>query len=1118
MKSLNLLQHLLIACLLFAATALSAQTLVASWEAEDYILNGFAGGTGGSEPAIATHANFSGGKAIRSISQSNLILQNFYVSTEGTYELKIDYSYTGDIAAASGGYITTRLNSQTKTLSALLPTAGATPGAVIQTYSILIYCEAGWNTIKIGQNNPGIAKYCPYIDKCEVWSTASTISKPADDAAALLATLYPVSFTTKNMMYDWDLTNLPCSINIIDGSSSNLSNLIDNNLATSFTSSSDSIKILFDFNDSIVVKHIVMNNLLKLGKFKLEVLDGVVWKAFGMKPAYRLFTDGALWIDTQVAADTENYKNYRLTLYKAPGAPQIEVADVLFIGYYYTRTISNGGSSYPYMVDDLTSPANGTFIDAVNPATTYNTLTGFQTLDNARGSKYSTATGKKTFQFTFQFTTPTCVKSFLLSNSTTAARDAKDFAIQGSNDKLSWTTLYSTTNLYWKGRNYMYGGNIANTTSYTYYRFDYQANNGDGSFAEISDFMLFSTENPTISFATPTTVNKNVGDAAFTNTLTTNSTGTITYSSDNTSVATVNETTGEVTIVSPGWAVITASVAANADYNAVSAMYTLKVSAYFSTKTSGDWNDAGTWSYSGDNATWVDATVSPSATNALSVNIQNGHTVAITTNTTSTALIINPTAKLTLNSGYTLAVTGNLNISSNATSTGTFVDANAANGLTVNGTTTVQQYLTSGRNWYISSPVSGTIAQISNFSLDDVFSYSEGISDWVTELSTAALTPAKGYVAVSPSVTGILNFTGTLNSGPLSLELTRRANGGAAKQGFNLVGNPYPSYLDWEAVQGNSTNLSTTNWYRTKKADNSVYVFDTYGETSGVGTNNNGNGAVTKHIPPMQAFWVRVAASLEGTATTGNLILNNTMRSHTATTNKLKSPAVENNTQQVLRLEVSNGTNTDEAIVIFNPNASDGLDDFDSPKMTNSNAAIPEIYTLVGTEQAVINGFKSVITTSELPLGFTTGQSNSFSIKATEIRNFNSDIRIVLKDIDQSTEYDLTDGSAYNFISDVTSTIDRFSVIFKSKGVTTEIDNSDWASVRVSTNNNNQIVIQCNDDANLLASVYNALGQKVIVDRLTASKTVIGNSLVSGVYMVSLTKEGKAYTQKVIIK
>ena len=82
----------------------------------------------------------------------------------------------------------------------------------------------------------------------------------------------------------------------------------------------------------------------------------------------------------------------------------------------------------------------------------------------------------------------------------------------------------------------------------------------------------------TISYAT-TSITKTFGDAAFTNALTKTGDGTVSYSSSNTAVATVNATTGEVTIVGVGSSVITATVTdgANYTYSPNTATYTLTV-------------------------------------------------------------------------------------------------------------------------------------------------------------------------------------------------------------------------------------------------------------------------------------------------------------------------------------------------------------------------------------------------------------------------------------------------------------------------------------------------------------------------------------------------------------
>jgi len=465
---------------------LNGQTKVAEWEAEDYVLNAFAGGSG-TEPAIESKEPFSGGKVVRGISNSNFIMNNFYVETEGTYSLKVYYSYTKDESAFQGGFITTRINSQTKQTSAQLTVQGTNVGDVIQQYDVLVYCETGWNTLKIGQNGNG--KYNPYIDKCELYTTESNIAKPDDDPDALLATMYPVSF--EKSKYSWDLTEVAQSISI-EGSAENatLPNLTDNDLGTVFLSAEDAVTIMFEYSDAVVVKHVIMNDALRIGTFKLEAYDGTAeeWKLIDKKSAYCLFTDGAVWYDTR-AGDQESYTKYRLTLYKAPGASQIEVADVLFVGYYYTKDIQNGTGTYRYMIDDLKTDEKGEFVECSAVVEGYNGLTGFQALDNARGSKFSVKS--KAFQLVYRFDTSAKVTSFAISNATSRSRDARTFEIQGSNDSILFTPLYSIENLDWKANNYMFGGNIETPDFYKFYRFDLQANNGDGSFSELGDLLFF---------------------------------------------------------------------------------------------------------------------------------------------------------------------------------------------------------------------------------------------------------------------------------------------------------------------------------------------------------------------------------------------------------------------------------------------------------------------------------------------------------------------------------------------------------------------------------------------------------------------------------------------------
>lgn len=94
-------------------------------------------------------------------------------------------------------------------------------------------------------------------------------------------------------------------------------------------------------------------------------------------------------------------------------------------------------------------------------------------------------------------------------------------------------------------------------------------------------FTIVEGDPQNLTFATPQRVEKIYGDAAFTNAAQNDRTdgGTITYESSATDVATVNETTGEVTILKQGRTTITARAAAiPGTYAAGSAQYVLEVS------------------------------------------------------------------------------------------------------------------------------------------------------------------------------------------------------------------------------------------------------------------------------------------------------------------------------------------------------------------------------------------------------------------------------------------------------------------------------------------------------------------------------------------------------------
>ena len=519
-----------------------------------------------------------------------------------------------------------------------------------------------------------------------------------------------------------------------------------------------------------------------------------------------------------------------------------------------------------------------------------------------------------------------------------------------------------------------------------------------------------------------------------------------------------------------------------------------------------------------------DSNANISAGNYNSINVMNGSTLTQTGNVVASGLTIGSGSAVTINAGKQLTISGTLTnsagnsgfvLKSDATGTATLINSTAG----VNAT--VEQYLPQGRNWYVGLPVSsGSTSTLTAAGLGTSVSYwNEAGSAWVNSYS-GSLTPGRGYIAASSSGTGTNNasFTGILNSGNVTIRLTKK---GTSKIGFNLVANPYPSYIDAVAlVGGATTNMEQTVWYRTKVS--TAYHFPTVNTASGVATDASGAAnPVTRLIPPMQSFWVRTNTD------DYDLVFTNAMRYHanatvggnpvTTTPMKVK----QTSESMLVRINVSNGINQDQMVIYTDDNANNAYDIYDSRKMMNENANIPDLYSVVGPEKLVINGLKTIVPDTEIELGFVPGKSGSFSINATELKNISSDVYVAIKDKLQNIEFNLTSGQTYEFSSDAVNDTNRFSIIFRSAGTTTGLTGSKLnTSTSVFVNANGELVVKTSAplSANATVSIYNAIGQQIGLQTLTSSMSIANVARTAGVYWVKLNSDGEVVTRKVVVK
>jgi len=466
--------------------------------------------------------------------------------------------------------------------------------------------------------------------------------------------------------------------------------------------------------------------------------------------------------------------------------------------------------------------------------------------------------------------------------------------------------------------------------------------------------------------------------------------------------------------------------------------------------------------------------------------------VTINQDLSVSSITISPNASLSIDNGIKVKY-NNLTLVNDETGSASLISDNTKM------PATVSKYLKAGHNSYISSPMTTSKSNVVKVvGTDKLWNYDEKASSWneITD-GTTTLDSTSGYVANKTTDGNIYFSEGALNTGNYSNRLSN--SGTNSKSGFNLVGNPYPSYLIWDLV--NIANIDSSIWFRKQTAEN-AYVFDTYNSKTGIGTHNYGGSDVTGIIPPMQAFWVHVKSSPDGI-----IALNNTMRYNHNAYYALKADA---NSNDVIRLLVANGKNTDEAIIVFNSNASNGYDAWDSQKMFNESVNVPQIYTTVGDEKVVINGLESTTSNSIIPLGFKTAKAGTFTISATEINGVDV---VVLEDKLLNKTQDLTGSASYTFTSDNVDNSNRFAIRLKANSVT-DVPNVLESTIVIAAQN--QSIVVTTSETTGTINVYDLLGRIVETKAIEGTKTVIESSV--GVYFVKVQTATKNETKKLIIE
>ncbi len=270
--------------------------------------------------------------------------------------------------------------------------------------------------------------------------------------------------------------------------------------------------------------------------------------------------------------------------------------------------------------------------------------------------------------------------------------------------------------------------------------------------------------------------------------------------------------------------------------------------------------------------------------------------------------------------------------------------------------------------------------------------YNIPVGNGVLFFFRGASTTVNPYVTTTIPVAATLSTTGLLNQGqitvadwftPASPTLSYTAASPATIKGYNLVGNPYPSTINWDTFQTGST---TTGIYGSS-VSNKIYVLDPITKTYGsyiAGFGGVGSATfATNVIASGQGFFVVT------TATGAKLIFNETAKTAAQPTGPtlLLGAPVNTQTNRYLRLEMGqSATINDQTLIRFDNQATLAYD-------TNIDAEYKDGYGRVSLSTKSSDNVNLSIYTVPLPkqtaikikLNVNAGADGAYNMALTDI-------------------------------------------------------------------------------------------------------------------------------------
>lgn len=525
--------------------------------------------------------------------------------------------------------------------------------------------------------------------------------------------------------------------------------------------------------------------------------------------------------------------------------------------------------------------------------------------------------------------------------------------------------------------------------------------------------------------------------------------------------------------------------------------HTISGTHTFLGNTDSNWDTAANWSVG-------------TVPSSVDVIISAGQTVSASGSIT--------VANLTLQSNAALTVT------TNVTNSGTVTVNSGASLIAKNSTAFDLTYNRSlgTTNWYlVSSTVTNETLQdiISNHTFATGSSSNIGIGDYVnttpgwtyaTSGTTGTLASGEGRSVKLASI-GDISFTGAMPLSDVSITIS---DGGGGGNGFNLIGNPFPSY-----ITGNHTSPLASN--NILSANTGILEEETiwfWNQVDKVYVQVNQASALVdgiRYIAPGQGFFVKSNAS------GGSFSFPESLQSHQSTDVFSRSGNTDNYTH--IKLKLSDQTNpTKSASIIYVPGATSGWDNgFDASLFggaSNSFAIYTELATNSQGQKLGIQTLSDSDLNNVIAVGVNASAGTEIVITA-DISNLPSENEIYLEDRLLGTFTLLNENSNYTTtLSENINGTGRFYLHTNAEALS--LDDAALSGVDVYKNDYNELRVIGIQHADTDLYVYDIIGKKVFNTSFVGNgnNTITLPNLKTGIYIIQLQTSLGNLSKKIVIE